>query len=191
VLAGGASRRLGLDKALLPLPDGRLLIEAAIEKLATLCPEVIVVTSLANRYEGINLPARLISDRIPGQGALGGIHAALHTISTEHAMVVACDMPFLNSDLLRHMVGIERHYEALVPVEDEYWHTLHAIYARSCLPMIEALLFQGGQKLRDLLPLVRLEPLGEEEWKALDPLGLSFFNLNRPEDLLVAQQIWQ
>ncbi len=100
-------------------------------------------------------------------------------------------MPFLNIDLLRYMIDLDRDCQALVPVQGRRWHTLHAIYARSCLPVIEALLAQGGQDLRDLLPLVRLEPMTKKEWEPLDSQGLSFFNLNRPEDLAWAQQIWQ
>ena len=191
VLAGGASHRLGFDKALLTLPNGRPLLLDMVEKVAAVCHEVFVVTDAPDRFKDLDLPARLIRDRLPGQGPLEGIHTALEAIATEHALVIACDMPFLNTALLRYMVTVDRHYEALVPVQGQRWHTLHAIYARSCLLAIEALLAQGGQEVRGLLPRVRLEPLTMKEWKELDPEGLSFFNLNRPVDLRAAQGIWR
>lgn len=89
------------------------------------------------------------------------------------------------------MVSLPRDYEALVPVQGRRHHTLHAIYARSCLPVVEELLAEGRRKVLDLLPKIRLRALTRKEWGTIDPLGLSFFNVNGPQDLALAQEIWR
>lgn len=101
VLAGGASRRLGSDKALLRLFGGRPLLQVAVEKLAEVSDEVLVVTGTPDRYRSMDVAASLISDRWPGLGPLTGIHAALRAAAAEYVLIIACDMPFLDIGLLR------------------------------------------------------------------------------------------
>lgn len=192
VLAGGRSRRVGSDKALLPLFEGRPLIAIVIEKLTGVCDEIIVVTDVAGRYADLNLPARLVSDDIaPGQGPLAGLHAGLRAMSSKYGLAVACDMPFLNGDLLRYMAGLPCHYQALVPRVRGRWQPLHAIYAKSCLPVIEEVLARGDKSVIELFGRIRVQALGYEEWRPLDPQGLSFFNLNRAADIARAEALWQ
>jgi molybdopterin-guanine dinucleotide biosynthesis protein A len=189
-LAGGESRRLGLDKAHL-LFGGRPLLHIVAGRLAEVCAEVIVVASPLRPPEGIPDGARLAMDGAPGLGPLAGIQAGLKAASFPFALVAACDMPFLSPPLLRYMAGLPRSYEALVPEWDGRRHPLHAIYSRACLPTIDALLEAGQRSVEELLARVRLQVLGEEEVRRWDPEGLSLFNLNERQDLTVARRLWR
>lgn len=188
VLAGGKSQRMGTDKGRLVLADGRPLILAVVEAVSTVCSEVVVVTDRAGRYGDLVLPAHQVTDIVPGQGPLGGLHAGLGNVEAPFALTVACDMPFLNPRLLRYMADLPRHYEALVPRIEGRWQPLHAIYARACLPALEDLLAQGLRPLTDLLSRVRVKALPFATVRRFDPLGLSFLNLNEPDDLRRVQK---
>ncbi len=186
VLAGGRSRRLGQDKALLDLGQGPLLART-VAVAASLCADVVVVTDVPGRYQDLGLPVRWASDRRPGQGPLAGLEAGLEAARHQFALLLACDLPFLSPRFLAHMLAQERDYEALVPFWEGRWHPLHAIYALSCLPHVQELLAAGEQRLEGLLPRLRLRAIPPQEVAALDPLSL--FNLNTQEDLARARAI--
>lgn len=189
MLAGGRSRRLGEDKARLALNDGQPLILTVVQALRAVCDDVVVVTDRAGRFKDIALPAGVVTDTIGGRGPLGGLHAGLCNIDTPFALAVACDMPFLNKELLRFMAGLPRDYELLVPRAGGRWQMTHAIYARSCLSPVESLLSQRRGSLLDLLSKVAVTELEEAQFQQYDPAGLSFFNLNSPKDLVEGRAI--
>jgi len=189
VLAGGSSRRMGRDKALLDLGDGRPLLLRVVQALSGLCDDLLVVTDRPDRYARLELPARLVTDARPGLGPLGGLEAGLWEARHDFALVVGCDLPFLHRGLLRYMLSLERDYQALVPWWEGRWHPLHAVYARSCLGQIGALLDAGQRQALALLERVRVRRLSEHEIAAIDPRGLSLFNVNRPEELARARAI--
>lgn len=190
VLAGGRSRRLGVDKATLAF-GRRPLLQVVVERLGLVCREVVVARGEETRGRA-RLEARFVPDLFAGgQGPLAGLHAGLKAAETDFALVVACDMPFLNPDLLAHMASLPRRYQALVPWVGGRWHPLHAIYARSCLPIIEDLLDQGRRSLRGFLAHLDVLPLMEEEVLRFDPEGLSLFNLNDRHDLARARTLWR
>ncbi len=191
MLAGGASRRLGGDKALVPLPDGRPLVQVASERVAQVCADVLLVIDRPGRYRGLAPAAEEVVDSGRGLGPLDGIRAALAATHTSHVLVVACDMPFLSVPLLTHMAGVDRSYDALVPVTDDGIQPLHAIYGRACLAVAEGLLAAGELAVSDLLERVNTRFLRRDEWGPLDPEGLSFFNLNRGEDAERMREIWR
>ena len=191
VLAGGQSRRLGVDKAGL-LFDGRPLLEIVVEKLAAVCQDIVVACGRIEDQEGRPaLPVRQVADAEPGRGPLAGLEAGLSAINNEFALVVACDMPFLNPDLLAYMAGLPRRYQALVPRVGGRWQPLQAIYARSCLPLIEKLLAQGHNSVEELLSRLDVQVLTEDDLPRYDADGLSLFNLNEPQDLERARALWE
>ncbi len=184
VLAGGKSQRMGTDKARLVLPDGRPVILSVVEVLKSICGEVVVVTEATGRYADLALPARRVTDIVPGCGPMGGLHAGLRAIDAPFALAVACDMPFLNPRLLRYMADLPRDYEALVPSIGGRWQPLHSIYAKACLATVENLLTRDLLALTDLLSRVRMRTLPFATVQRFDPEGLSFLNLNEPDDLM-------
>ncbi|MGC8827563.1 MAG: molybdenum cofactor guanylyltransferase [Anaerolineae bacterium] len=180
VLAGGQSRRMGVDKAFLEL-GGRPLIQWTLEALAGIGQEIIIIANDRQRYAGLG--ARVEPDIIPGCGALGGIYTALARASCARVLVVACDMPFLSRPLLRYLIGLSSHYDAVVPRLPEGVEPLHAIYAKTCLDPIRRALARGEKRIISFFPDICLRCVEPEEIAVFDPGFRSFVNLNTPEDL--------
>ncbi len=186
VLAGGQSSRLGMDKSLVTV-NGRPLIEQIVAKLVTLSDDVIIVTNSTGKYD--YLEVRLVSDIYPGKGALGGIYSGLKAATNTYSLVVACDMPFLDLNLLRYMILLAPGHDVVIPRIEGLTEPLHAIYSKGCLEPIGRLLARGGLKIIDLFPEVRVRYVGEDEVDIFDPQHLSFFNVNTPEDLEVMRKL--
>jgi molybdopterin-guanine dinucleotide biosynthesis protein A len=180
VLAGGQSSRLGTDKAFVNV-NGQPLIEHIVAKLTKLSDDVIIVTNSPQKYG--HLEAKLVGDIYPGRGALGGIYSGLRTATNAYGLVVACDMPFLDLNLLRYMILLARGHDVVIPRIGELTEPLHAIYSKNCLEPIDRLLAQGGLKIIDFFPAVRVRYVEEGEVDIFDPQHLSFFNINTPSDL--------
>ena len=133
ILAGGRSRRMGQDKALLPV-GGRSVIEWVIERVVPLSDDVTLITNVPDKYR--HLGYRMVGDVYPGKGSLGGIYTAIHAAQYLHCLVVACDMPFLNTDLLRYLAGLAPGFDVVVPRVEKYPETMHAVYGKGCLEPI-------------------------------------------------------
>ncbi len=185
VLAGGEGRRLGGNKALLEL-RGCSLLARVVARVRPLCAEVMVVGELSTADP--ILGTRSVADIHPGHGALGGIHAGLQAARTEYSLVVGCDMPFLNRDLLRYMIGQIEGYDVIIPRLKGLTEPLHTLYSHNCLEPIEHLLTQGGGRITSFFPQVRVRYVEEAEVDRFDPQHLSFFNINTAEDLRWAQR---
>ena len=188
VLAGGKSTRLGREKAL-ELIGGESLIERVIGRVAPLSTEVILVM----RPEQPTLPVlaqpkvKAVTDLYPGKGSLGGVYTGLHYSSSFHNLVVACDMPFLNEALLRHLIELSPDFDVVIPLVEGNTEPLHGIYSKNCLVPIEALLKQGKLRIVDFFPSVRVRYVDATELNRFDPQHLSFFNINAEEDLTKAR----
>lgn len=196
-LAGGQSRRMGTDKALLPLvAGGPPMLGVVLERLSAVADEVIVVANDQARYA--SLGARVVPDLRRDVGALGGIQAAIAWSLHEHCLVVACDMPFLSVPLLRRMADEPRDYDVLVPLipgesrqrgDGLVFQTLHAIYSKSCLPFIEKRISEGKKQVVGFFEDVRVRTLDIAEIAQLDPDLQSFFNANTPDALSLASEV--
>ena len=184
VLAGGLSRRLGRDKAIEPFGD-EPLIARVISRLSGLTNETVVVVNSEARGKELPLPdgARVAVDIYPDAGSLGGIFSGLTAANSDWGFVVACDMPFLNTDLIAHMLTLREDYDAVVPLLDGYPEPTHAAYSKACLPHIESRLKAGQLKIAGFFDDVRVRYVSESEIHSFDAELLSFFNVNRPDDL--------
>ncbi len=179
ILAGGQSRRMGSNKALLPYRGGRF-IEAIHRQLSGLFEEVLLVTNTPEQYQF--LPCRAVADVHPGMGALAGLHAGLHHSHTPHIFAVACDMPYLNEELIRAMLARRHQADLVIPEGENGPEPLHAVYAWQCLPAMEAALLSGKRRIVSFFPQVRVHCFGHTEIATLDPDFMSFRNINTPED---------
>ena len=187
VLAGGASRRMGHDKAFLKL-DGTPLIQIVIDRMATVCAEVLIVAGEIASYEGLGAP--VVEDQFQNVGVLGGLHAGLAAASHGTTLAVGCDMPFLKPDLLQAFAGwVEGHDVALLK-HGGYVEPLHGAYRRTCLGPIEAAIRAGKRRIISFFPHVRVRTVTPEEIAALDPDLESFRNLNTPEEWRAAKASW-
>ena len=179
ILAGGLSSRMGSNKALLPYQGGRF-IEAIHRQLSELFSEVILVTNSAEQYAF--LPCRKVIDIYPGMGALGGLHAGLHHSASPYIFAVACDMPYLNSPLIRRIVSSRKGVDVVIPEGDKGQEPLHALYGRNCLRPMEQALQSGKRRIVSFFPEVRVCSLPREAVTAVDPAFDSFRNINTPTD---------
>lgn len=192
ILAGGISRRLGRDKAAEPFGDETLLhrvVRRASESVDSNDVVIVVANTGQSERAPADIPHRLVLDALPGSGTLGGIYTGLEAARNEWALVVACDLPFLSAPLLRYMTGLRDGVDAVVPVIGGRPEPTHALYSRLCLPAISQQLQAGQLKAAGFLDLVRVRYVDEDEARRFDPELLSFFNVNRPEDLARAIEI--
>ncbi len=179
ILAGGDSRRMGRNKALLEV-HGERMIETAYRRMAELFDEVLLITNSPEVYDFI--PCRKIADIYPCMGPLGGIHAALSCCTADRAFVTACDMPWLNPELIRELSSMPGGVDVVIPETPGGLEPLHAVYAKSCLPRMEKVLQAGERRIISFFDMaqVRLVPRGRVA--ALDPDYASFRNINTHED---------
>jgi molybdopterin-guanine dinucleotide biosynthesis protein A len=185
VLAGGQSRRMGQDKAFLPV-GGRPVVERVVERVAPLSDDLLLIANTRAPYS--HLAGRLVSDVYPGQGPLGGIYTALQAARHEHCLVVACDMPFLNPGLLRYLIGLvgpaglSAAYDVVIPRVEEFPETLHAVYGKRCLEPIQRRLLAGQLKIVGFFDEVRVRYVERDDVARFDPEFRSFLNMNTPFD---------
>lgn len=181
ILAGGASSRMGADKALLRL-GGDLFVERVGRALQSITGRVRVVSS---RHEGAAFGLEVLPDRYEGRGAMGGLHAALAACDGAWAAVVSCDLPFVTGALLARLASLRGPgVEAVAPTQaDGRRQPLCALYARdACLPVVESLIRADELRPRALLSRVRERPVAFEELADLDGSKLFFSNVNTPDD---------
>ena len=186
VQAGGRSSRMGSDKALLRL-DGIPLIERLLQRVSGLGEEILITTNRPQDYQYLGL--RMASDPEPGAGALHGLRTALEAARGQTVLVLACDMPFVSRPLLEHMLQLAEAADLVVPRRGGEYEPLHAVYSKGCLPALEAALQRGQRRMISFFPSLNLRTVEQEEIDRLDPEGLSFFNVNTPEDLRKAERI--
>ncbi len=180
ILAGGLSTRMGRNKALLDA-GGKRLIELVFGKMAHLFERIILVTNTPETYRF--LPCPTTPDRYQDTGSLAGIHAALCASPTERVFIVACDMPFLSEPLIRDLCSRAETHDAVVPNGPTGLEPLHAVYSRSCLPIIESAIHAGAKRIFDLYP--RFSNTLLVPWDVLEQhpgAAESFTNLNTPEE---------
>jgi len=178
-MAGGRSRRLGRDKALL-VAGGETLLVRALRIVGEVTAEQFIIGPAERREQASGV--RVLADELPGSGPLGGICTALRAASHDHLLVVACDMPFLNPDLLRCLLSLADGYDVVLPRVDGRGEQLHAVYARSCIEPIAAQLQAGDFKIDRFFTRVRVRSVDEDELRRHDPDLRSFRNVNTPED---------
>ena len=179
ILAGGASSRMGSNKALLPHKGGRF-IESIYRELVEIFPEVILVTNTPEQYAF--LTCRKVPDIFEGMGALAGIHAGLAQSSNPAVFTVACDMPHLDPRLIRHIANGGVGCDVVLPLSDSGYEPLHALYGEGCLPVMEACLRKGRRRIVSILPELRVREISAVEVARFDPCFDSFSNINTPQE---------
>ena len=192
ILVGGASRRMGQDKAQLRLGPETML-ERIISRLSPVTSSVTLVGS-PQAYVGHSLPT--VPDVYEKWGALGGIHAALSAAKTDWIIVVACDLPFVTGDLFERLRSFADHspyksIDSIVPLQpDGRPQPVCALYRReTCLPEIERLVSAGEHTPRALLANVRTRYVQFPELGDLPGAENFFLNLNTPEDFERAKRL--
>jgi molybdopterin-guanine dinucleotide biosynthesis protein A len=185
ILAGGRARRFGgADKSTLRVGHATIL-ERQLEALEGLADRVFVVAGDPGPFADYDL--RVVPDRLPEAGALGGIYTALVEAETSQVLVLACDLPFVTGPLLARLAGeAGEPYDAVVPRTRDGRQPLCAVYARGIAETVRREIESGHLKVQDLLEAIRLRELGPRDLARFDPDGRLFHNVNTPGDLELA-----
>ncbi len=145
-----------------------------------LSDDVTLITNVPGKYR--HLGYRMVGDVYPGKGSLGGIYTAIHAAQYLHCVVVACDMPLLNTELLRYLAGLAPGFDAVVPRIEEFPETMHAVYGKRCLEPIKQRLLADQLKIIGFFEDVRVRYVERDDVSRFDPAFRSFFNINTPND---------
>jgi molybdopterin-guanine dinucleotide biosynthesis protein A len=187
VLAGGRGSRLGgVNKALVRI-GRRTNIQCVLDALRPLCSELVVVAN-DEALAGLGR-VRVVLDAEPHAGALPALAQGLENVEGDLAVVVACDMPFLNSALLAEQIQRAAEVDVVMPLVHGRPEPMHAVYRRaSSLAAISSALAAGERRMISFLDRLRVAWLPETELRRVDPELRSFFNTNTPEDLKLARE---
>lgn len=189
VLAGGESRRMGQNKALMPFLN-QPLIQRVVNRLKPYADELLVITNTPEQYKFLEV--ELTPDILPGRGALGGLYTALSAAHQPLAAVVACDMPFVSASLLSALRDtlLQGNWDAVIPELQDGAQPFHAVYrCGTCLPPIEAVLKADKWRVDAWFDQVRFKHFTSEEIAQYDPGQLAFFNVNTPEEWKEAERL--
>jgi molybdopterin-guanine dinucleotide biosynthesis protein A len=187
ILAGGKSSRMGRPKALVVF-DGEPLIVHLVRLLRRSFKQIIVVA--APGQELPDLPVMMVRDELPFQGPVGGIYYGLRAVLEESAFVTSCDAPFLNLSLIRFLTAQIPLYDVVVPYWQERFQPLHAVYRASVAPLLAGQLERGELRPVTLFQKARTLRIDADAIRRFDPEGLSFLNMNTPEDYQAALAHW-
>lgn len=180
ILAGGQSKRMGRDKAFLNVA-GQRVIERVMAAVVPLSDDIFIGTNTPELYAEFGL--RLVPDIYPDKAALGGIYSAIAAAQQPHVLIVACDMPLLNPDLLRYLIELAPTAEVVAPmIEPPQPETLHAIYSKACLAPIESRLQANRLRIIGFFEDVSVRYVERDEVARFDPQFYSFINMNTPEE---------
>ena len=182
ILAGGASRRFGRDKAW-ALWEGKPLIEILIDRLKQLGFEMMLSGSNP-RLKEWGLP--VVEDACPLQGPLQALKGIWEKNSASRILLVACDMPFIEPDVIQTLWSAATDSDILILEGEGSPSPLPGVYRRTTYPFVESLLKKGRRDLKALWsePL-KISVISRQLLHILDPVQKSLWNVNTPQDLSI------
>lgn len=186
ILAGGASRRMGQNKAFIQV-EGVRLLDYVYGKCQELFKEIIIVTNEPHQF--IEYQTLVVADEIPGTGSLGGLYTGLKRASNYYSFCVACDMPFLKPELITYLIENRLNSDVVIPKTRAGFEPLHALYSKRCIEPLKKFIEKGDLKILNLLAEVKARYCSEEEIKKIDPMLISFMNVNTKKDLYQIQKM--
>lgn len=180
LLAGGASRRMGRDKAWVEL-EGQPLAVRMLRVLDEVCDDVVVASGDGRRLAALGRPE--VCDVDEGSGPLAGLVAGLEAARNELVAVLAVDLPNAHAGVLRRLAWLWRGEPAVVPVVDGRLEVLHAVWTRSAGTRLRARLATGDSAVTAAARALAARRAGPDVWGDLDAAGRFAANLNSPADL--------
>ena len=184
---------MGTDKRRLRLwgEHGPMLLEYMVTRAARFSDDIVVALNDPEAWNG--LQARLVRDEVEQSGPLAGLAAGLAVCRHEYALALACDLPLVQDALIDALLAYPRPYDALAPIRPDGGaraprnrmaaEPLLAIYRHTCLAAIRDCLQRGARALVEPLEMVDARYLAPDIWRQYDPHGVSFINVNNPEDV--------
>ncbi|MCK4953123.1 molybdenum cofactor guanylyltransferase [Candidatus Bathyarchaeota archaeon] len=195
ILAGGMSKRMKEDKVLMKLGDKPLLLHI-IEKVLGLTRETIVVVGknddLKNYSSLLPLTVTLLRDDVEGIGPLAGMLTGMRSMKSKYALVLPCDSPFVNREVLKYLLNKTQGADAAIPQwPNGQIEPLHAVYkVSSAIPALETTLRRGELFIIDMIKrLDEVLYVSTEKIRELDQELITFFNINFLEDFKTAERL--
>ena len=183
LIAGGKSRRMGQDKRFLTV-GGIGIFRRTLDVLKNTFAETIVV--LAEPVDSLDAQgSKVVYDIVPNAGSLGGLYTGLMTASESRVFAVACDMPFLDAEVIRFMASFDRTADVVVAELEGRFQPMHAMYSQRCLPYLQAMADKQDLKIQRLFleKQLRVAVLSQSHLTGLSSGHRSFQNINTPDDL--------
>ena len=156
ILSGGKSERMGTDKAMLKV-GGIPAIERIYNTMADIFRDIMIISDYPDNYKYLtlnNLTLNIYPDIYPSMGPLGGIHSALSNAESSHIFVVSCDIPLIDENSIRYIIGKKNDKDITLPVAFGRLQPLCGIYSKSCLPVFDDILSKvdefNGRKSKKL-----------------------------------------
>jgi len=182
IQAGGQSSRMGRDKSLLDFL-GQPLIQRVVDRVSHLADEIFITANQPAGYRFLDIP--VLPDIIPGIGSLGGIYTALRSAKNPTVFIVACDLPFVNPGLLSacYEILMDTQADAVIPRSKYGLEPLHAVYRRkTCLSFVETAILAGKRRVISWHQDAHIHILPEGDVSKYDSHGITFWNVNTPEE---------
>lgn len=178
ILVGGKSRRMGRDKAFLPVDD-RPLVAPVIDLFRASFSRVVLVGDRQERFADLGVP--VVSDIYPGS-ALGGLYTGLAHAETRYTFVASCDLPFPQQGVLRYLCSLRSGFDVVLPTSTAGLEPLFALYSRTCLVPMRRNLEMGKFNIRGFFQDVRVKEVASRDLERIDPTGSCFVNINTPQE---------
>lgn len=179
---------MGEDKRFI-LVGQRTLFERSCAVLCDVFEHVCVV--IAQDSQSLQADVPVVRDLLPDCGSLGGLYTGLRWAKTQHIFLTACDMPFLNPDVVRYMVQLKDQADIVIGRWATRLQPTHAVYGRGCLPVIEEMINLHNKKIHSMIDhsALRVRVIAEGEIRQIDHDGRCMFNVNTPSDLEQARSV--
>jgi molybdopterin-guanine dinucleotide biosynthesis protein A len=191
ILAGGLATRFGgRDKSALMI-EGRTILDRQLAALAPLTSDLMIVGHVPRSFQSSERTregtapdprVRIVHDLVTGCGPLGGLHAALSAARGDALALVACDMPYLSTSFIAHLLSLAGSADIVVPMSERGYHPLCAVYTRACLAPAAAQLAKGRLKMRDFIDGMRTRVVPVEDIRRFGDPGRLLANVNTPAD---------
>jgi molybdopterin-guanine dinucleotide biosynthesis protein A len=190
VLCGGKSTRMGFPKALLTF-GGETMLQRVVRLLGTVVSPIVVVAATEQSLPELPISAMITRDEQEARGPLEALRAGLKALpmAVDVAYVTSCDVPLLVPGFVQHMIELLGDHDIAVVDVDGFPHPLSAVYRRTTLPHVEALLAANRLRPAFLFQAVRTRFVRPAEVVSVDPQLLTLRNLNNREDYLDALSI--
>ena len=182
ILAGGKSTRIGVNKALLKI-GRKTIIDNIISRISPLFSKIILITNYPDEFCFLKKNSiSLFPDVISGANSMGGIYSGLSHSKTRYNFLFACDMPFVNPELVSYMIKGIQGNDIVIPEGKTGYEPLHAIYSKNCLKSFKKLIQKGDLKITNIFKFVKVKVITQKEVSRFDPEGIAFFNVNTMAD---------
>jgi molybdopterin-guanine dinucleotide biosynthesis protein A len=179
ILAGGRSKRMQTDKALLEW-ENKYLIEHVYDLAKELFKSAFVVVKANSEIVSLNLP--FVFDSDDDYCPIMGLYSALRHTLKPFIFVKACDNVLFEKDLVLKMLSLRYEADVIVPETSDGVHPLFSVYSKSCLVHVDDMIKRGNYKITDFFEKVKVYYMREKEIRLYDSNLVSMININTPAD---------